>query len=411
MADRRKRLHRDVIEAIPRDRGRVADTVVPSLSIIEQMAERPRTGAGLRADQPGRPLLRAAVGGGASPHDAGPLVLAAGGVLWRGDPEEPEVAARAPAGVRRLVAAQGQGQARRAPARHGPAGGRRGDRTAGPRRAAADDGALPGRLRRPTGRPRCHLLVDAVAGGAFPPNREVDRDCLAAAMPAARRDSPPRRTAPSSMPSSARAATPRRCCWCWPGTLRPRRPGRRRWCRAATGLGVTRRGSVLEASASPTCAAPTSSLRGHARAVRAATGLRGAPRAGTHQGRVRRATRQRSPTDLRRATPHQRDRCGLRPAAGHHRPARAPRPQRRWSARRPRRPCARAAGGCCTCATAPSAPTSDTNPPPDGNRRTHGAMTHLEIEAKFDAEPTGSRCPTCRCRRQSTPPRPRPRWC
>ncbi|MEO7982023.1 MAG: ParA family protein [Sporichthyaceae bacterium] len=39
MADRRKRLHRDVIEAIPRDRGRVADTVVPSLALIEQMAE------------------------------------------------------------------------------------------------------------------------------------------------------------------------------------------------------------------------------------------------------------------------------------------------------------------------------------------------------------------------------------
>jgi cellulose biosynthesis protein BcsQ len=41
MADRRKRLHREVIDAIPRDRGRVADTVVPALSIVEQMAERP----------------------------------------------------------------------------------------------------------------------------------------------------------------------------------------------------------------------------------------------------------------------------------------------------------------------------------------------------------------------------------
>jgi cellulose biosynthesis protein BcsQ len=39
MVDRRKRLHRDVIESIPRDRGRVADTVVPALSLIEQMAE------------------------------------------------------------------------------------------------------------------------------------------------------------------------------------------------------------------------------------------------------------------------------------------------------------------------------------------------------------------------------------
>jgi cellulose biosynthesis protein BcsQ len=40
MADRRKRLHRDVIDAIPRDGARVAETVIPSLSIIEQMAER-----------------------------------------------------------------------------------------------------------------------------------------------------------------------------------------------------------------------------------------------------------------------------------------------------------------------------------------------------------------------------------
>jgi len=40
MADRRKRLHKDVIDSIPRDRTRVADTVIPALSIIEQMAER-----------------------------------------------------------------------------------------------------------------------------------------------------------------------------------------------------------------------------------------------------------------------------------------------------------------------------------------------------------------------------------
>jgi cellulose biosynthesis protein BcsQ len=40
MADRRKRLHRDVINTIPRDRTRIADTVIPALSIIEQMAER-----------------------------------------------------------------------------------------------------------------------------------------------------------------------------------------------------------------------------------------------------------------------------------------------------------------------------------------------------------------------------------
>ena len=40
MADRRKKLHREVIDAIPRDRNRVAETVVPSLSLIEQMPER-----------------------------------------------------------------------------------------------------------------------------------------------------------------------------------------------------------------------------------------------------------------------------------------------------------------------------------------------------------------------------------
>ena len=40
MADRRKRLHRDVIDTIPRDGTRIADTVIPSLAIIEQMAER-----------------------------------------------------------------------------------------------------------------------------------------------------------------------------------------------------------------------------------------------------------------------------------------------------------------------------------------------------------------------------------
>ncbi|HEY5248417.1 MAG TPA: AAA family ATPase [Dermatophilaceae bacterium] len=40
MADRRKRLHKEVIEAIPRNGARIADTVIPALSIIEQMAER-----------------------------------------------------------------------------------------------------------------------------------------------------------------------------------------------------------------------------------------------------------------------------------------------------------------------------------------------------------------------------------
>jgi cellulose biosynthesis protein BcsQ len=40
MADRRKRLHRDVIESVGHADPRVADAVVPSLAIIEQMAER-----------------------------------------------------------------------------------------------------------------------------------------------------------------------------------------------------------------------------------------------------------------------------------------------------------------------------------------------------------------------------------
>ena len=39
MADRRKRLHREVIATISRDQARVAVTVIPALSIIEQMAE------------------------------------------------------------------------------------------------------------------------------------------------------------------------------------------------------------------------------------------------------------------------------------------------------------------------------------------------------------------------------------
>lgn len=40
MADRRKRLHREVIDSIPPDGVRVAETVIPSLAIIEAMAER-----------------------------------------------------------------------------------------------------------------------------------------------------------------------------------------------------------------------------------------------------------------------------------------------------------------------------------------------------------------------------------
>ena len=33
-------IRREVIDAIPRDRGRIADTVIPSMALIEQMAER-----------------------------------------------------------------------------------------------------------------------------------------------------------------------------------------------------------------------------------------------------------------------------------------------------------------------------------------------------------------------------------
>ena len=40
MADQRKRLHREVIDSIPRDQVRVAETVIASMAVIEQMAER-----------------------------------------------------------------------------------------------------------------------------------------------------------------------------------------------------------------------------------------------------------------------------------------------------------------------------------------------------------------------------------
>lgn len=40
MVDRRKRLHRDVIDSISRDGARIASTEIPALSIVEQMAER-----------------------------------------------------------------------------------------------------------------------------------------------------------------------------------------------------------------------------------------------------------------------------------------------------------------------------------------------------------------------------------
>lgn len=40
MVDRRKRLHRDVIDSAPREGTRIASTEIPALSIVEQMAER-----------------------------------------------------------------------------------------------------------------------------------------------------------------------------------------------------------------------------------------------------------------------------------------------------------------------------------------------------------------------------------
>jgi chromosome partitioning protein len=40
MADRRKRLHCEIIDTISRDSVRVADTIIPSLALIEQMTER-----------------------------------------------------------------------------------------------------------------------------------------------------------------------------------------------------------------------------------------------------------------------------------------------------------------------------------------------------------------------------------
>ena len=40
MVDRRKRLHRDALEQVPRERDNVLDTAIPSLAVIEQMAAR-----------------------------------------------------------------------------------------------------------------------------------------------------------------------------------------------------------------------------------------------------------------------------------------------------------------------------------------------------------------------------------
>jgi chromosome partitioning protein len=59
MADRRKRLHRDVIDSVPPRGARVSPTVIPALSIIEQMAEHrapvavfaPNSGAALCYEQ------------------------------------------------------------------------------------------------------------------------------------------------------------------------------------------------------------------------------------------------------------------------------------------------------------------------------------------------------------------------
>ena len=73
MADRRKRLHREVIDTVPRDHNpRIANTVIPSMALIEQMAEHrapvpafaPTSTAARYYEQ-----LWAEIGGGSSPGD------------------------------------------------------------------------------------------------------------------------------------------------------------------------------------------------------------------------------------------------------------------------------------------------------------------------------------------------------
>ena len=59
MADRRNRLHREVIDQIPQNGTRIADTVVPAWSIIEQVTRASGPGARVRPVQPGREPLRA----------------------------------------------------------------------------------------------------------------------------------------------------------------------------------------------------------------------------------------------------------------------------------------------------------------------------------------------------------------
>ena len=122
MADRRKRLHRDVIDAISREHTRIADTVVPSLSVIEQMAEHrapvpafaPTSRAARCYEQLwaecGRTRLRgpATPPTGAQREQRDRACGRRGPVAWR--PADAGGGPGAPAAVRRLVRAQGQRQ-------------------------------------------------------------------------------------------------------------------------------------------------------------------------------------------------------------------------------------------------------------------------------------------------------------
>ena len=104
-----------------------------------------------------------------------PIVRAAGGVLWRDGDRRARGRPGAPTGVRRLVAAEGQGQAAGAP-RWSPRCGRWRRRPGHRGRIGPlpHDGALPGLVRAPTRRQGGHLLVDARRPAAVHRHAEVD---------------------------------------------------------------------------------------------------------------------------------------------------------------------------------------------------------------------------------------------
>jgi hypothetical protein len=78
------RLHREVIEAIARDRGRIADTVVPSMALIAQMAER-RAPIPPSHRQAGQPSATSSCGR-KSAMARDDVVVAGGGALTRVSP-------------------------------------------------------------------------------------------------------------------------------------------------------------------------------------------------------------------------------------------------------------------------------------------------------------------------------------